>query len=146
MVLISDERREAPARIGVRAALGLAALFLLSVVAAWFDPHEHRFSLRWTAVVLAAAGCSALVWRRRHPIGVLAVALGCGVSFLVLGFRESPLVISPVLLSVYTVALLTDRRTTWTAASASAGILVSTAILWAPGSWLAPDNAALLAW
>ncbi|MGW4568482.1 sensor histidine kinase [Streptomyces sp. NPDC004561] len=146
MVLISDERRHAPTRIGVKHALGLAVLFLLSVVGASIEPHEHRFSLRWTAVVLAAVGCSSLIWRRRHPIGALAVALGTGVSFLVLGFRESPLVISPVLLSVYTVALLTDRRTTWTAASASVAILLSTAILCAPHSWLNPDNAALLAW
>ncbi|MFJ3338496.1 sensor histidine kinase [Streptomyces sp. NPDC086766] len=146
MVLIGDERRQASTRIRVREALGLAVLFLLSVVAASIEPHEHRFLLRWTALVLAGVGCSALIWRRRHPIGVLAVALGCGVGFLVLGFRESPLVISPVLLSVYTVALLTDRRTTWTAACASAAILVGFAILWAPRSWLNPDNAALLAW
>ncbi|MEU1466267.1 sensor histidine kinase [Streptomyces sp. NPDC005727] len=146
MVVISDESRQAPARRGVVEALGLAVLFLLSVVAASIEPHEHRFSLRWTGVVLAGVGCSALVRRRRHPIGVLAVALGCGVGFLVLGFRESPLVLSPVLLSVYTVALLTDRRTTWMAASASAATLVGAAILCAPRSWLNPDNVALLAW
>ncbi|MEV7687736.1 sensor histidine kinase [Streptomyces bungoensis] len=146
MVLISDERRQAPARIRTTDVLGLVVLFLLSVVAASIEPHEHSFSLRSTALVLAGVGCSALIWRRRHPIGVLAVALGCGVSFLVLGFRESPLVISPVLLSVYTVALVTDRRTTWTTASASGLILVGAAILHAPHSWLQPDNAAMLAW
>lgn len=146
MVTISDERRHAPVPMRVTDALGLAVLFLLSVVAASIEPHEHRFSLRCTAVVLAGIGCSALIWRRRHPIGVLAVALGCGVSFLFLGFRESPLVISPVLLSVYTVALVTDRRTTWTTASASGVVLVGAALLYAPHSWLKPDNAALLAW
>ncbi|MFE3637792.1 sensor histidine kinase [Streptomyces sp. NPDC059168] len=146
MAVISDRSRRAPARRGAVEALGLAVLFLLSVVAASVEPHEHRFSLRWTALVLAGIGCSALLRRRRHPIGVLAVALGCGVGFLVLGFRESPLVLSPVLLSVYTVALVTDRRTTWITASASAATLVGAAIVCAPRSWLNPDNVALLAW
>ncbi|MGV9407495.1 sensor histidine kinase [Streptomyces sp. NPDC003674] len=146
MVVISDKNRRAPGRIGVVHALGLSVLFVLSVVAASIEPHEDRFLWRWTAVVLAGVGCSALVWRRRHPVGALAVALGCGVGFLALGFRESPLVISPVLVSVYTVGLLTDRRTTWTSATASAAVLVGTAILCAPQDWLNPDNAALVAW
>ncbi|WP_240468342.1 sensor histidine kinase [Streptomyces dangxiongensis] len=50
------------------------------------------------------------------------------------------------MVSVYTVAARTDRRTTWTVASASAALLVGAAIVFTPGSWLAPDNAAMLAW
>ncbi|MEU6018876.1 sensor histidine kinase [Streptomyces sp. NPDC047515] len=146
MAVISGWRRGTRARSGVKDALGVAVLFVLSVVAASVVPHAREFSLRWPAVVLAGVGCSALVWRRRHPVGVLAVAVGCGVAFQVLGFRDSPLVISPVLVSVYTVAALTDRRATWTAASVSAAVLVGTAVLRDPHSWLAPDNAAMLAW
>ncbi|MFB7915850.1 sensor histidine kinase [Streptomyces sp. NPDC056061] len=146
MAVISGWRRRDRGRNGVLDALGVAALFLLSVVAASVVPHEHYFSLRWPAVVLAGVGCAALLRRRRHPIGVLAVAVGCGVAFQVLGFRESPLVISPVLVSVYTVAVLTDRRVTWAAASASAAVLVGAAVICDPHSWMAPDNAAMLAW
>jgi signal transduction histidine kinase len=146
MAMINGWRRGAWAGIGVREALGLAVLFVLSVVAASIKPHEHQVSLWWPAVVLAGLGCSALAWRRRHPFGVLATAVGCGLGFLVLGFRESPLVISPVLVSVYAVAALTDRRTAWAAASASAAVLVGTAIVCAPHAWLDPDNAAMLAW
>ncbi|MFF8914734.1 sensor histidine kinase [Streptomyces sp. NPDC015032] len=146
MAVISGWRRWTRPRIGVMEALGLAALFLLSVVASSVVPHEHTVSLRWPAVVLAGVGCSALVWRRQHPFGVLVVAVGCGVAFQVLGFRESPLVISPVLVSVYTVAALTDRRATWTAAIFAASVLVGVAVLCDPHAWLAPDNAAMLAW
>ncbi|MFF4120593.1 sensor histidine kinase [Streptomyces sp. NPDC001714] len=146
MAVINGWRRGAWTGIGVLEALGPAGLFVLSVVGASIEPHEHRFLLRWPAVVLAGLGCCALAWRRRHPFGVLAVAVGCGVGFLVLGFRESPVVISPVLVSVYTVGVLTDRRSTWTAAAASAAVLVGTAIAVAPHSWLDPDNAAMLAW
>lgn len=139
---------EGGARVRLRAldVLGPAVLFVLSVVAASVVPHEHQFSLRWSAVLLAAVGCFALLWRRRHPFGVLVVAVGCGVVFQVLGFRESPLVTSPVIVSVYTVAARTDRRTAWTTAAASAAVLVGVAVAFTPASWLAPDNAAMLAW
>ncbi|GGN81126.1 two-component sensor histidine kinase [Streptomyces albiflavescens] len=146
MAVINDPRHGARARIGALDALGLAVLFVLAVVAASVDPHEHRVSLRWSAVVLAAIGCSALLWRRRHPFGVLVVTVGCGVVFEVLGFRESPLVTSPVIVSVYTLAARTDRRTAWTSASASAAVLIGAAVVFSPGSWLSPDNAAMLAW
>ncbi|MER6105695.1 sensor histidine kinase [Streptomyces sp. NPDC001832] len=121
-------------------------LFVLSVVAASVVRQERHFALRWPIVVLAAIGCSALIWRRCHPFGVLVVAVGCGVAFQIVGIRESPLVISPVLVSVYTVAALTDRRATWMAGSFSAVVLVGAAVLRDPRSWLAPDNAAMLAW
>ncbi|MFE2570771.1 sensor histidine kinase [Streptomyces mirabilis] len=124
----------------------MAVLCVLSVVAASVDPHEHEFVLRWSAVVLAAVGCSALLWRRRHPFGVLAVTIGCGVIFQMLGFRESPLVTSPVLASVYNVALRTDRRTAWTAAAVSAAVLVGADAIWTSNSWLDPDKAAMVAW
>lgn len=146
MTVLNGWRRQG--RSGNRAvdALGVAVLCVLSVVAASVDPHEHEFVLRWSAVVLAIVGCSALIWRRRHPFGVLVVAVGCGVAFQVLGFRESPLVTSPVLVSVYNVAVLTDRRTAWTAAAASAAVMVGAVAVWSSNSWLDPDKAAMLAW
>ncbi|MEU6477547.1 sensor histidine kinase [Streptomyces sp. NPDC047017] len=139
-------RRAARARSGRFDASASAVLFVLSVVAASVVPHEHEFILRWPAVVLAAIGCFALLWRRQHPFAALAVAVGCGVAFQVLGVRESPLVTSPVIVSVYGVATGTNRRTALTAASISAAVLVGTAMVSDPGSWFSPDNAAMLAW
>ncbi|MET8413023.1 histidine kinase [Streptomyces sp. NPDC005195] len=127
----------------VAVALGL---FVLSVVAASIIPREHRFDLRWPAVLLAAVGCFALPWRRRYPFGVAVLAVGCGAAFQVLGFRESPLVTSPVIVSVYSVAALTDRRTAWGVAAASAAVLVGAEVVYEPGSWLQPGNVAMLAW
>ncbi|MEV6162393.1 sensor histidine kinase [Streptomyces sp. NPDC052052] len=146
MAVISGWRRGIRARIGAAEALGLVLLFVLSVVAASVVRHERHFVLRWPVVMLAAIGCAALVWRRRYPLGVLAVAVGCGVAFQVIGIRESPLVISPVLVSLYTVATLTDRRATWMAGVFSACVLVGAAVMREPESWLAPDNLAMLAW
>jgi signal transduction histidine kinase len=146
MTVLNSWRRQGRARNRAVDVLGVAVLCVLSVVAASIDPHQHQFVLRWPAVVLAAVGCSALVWRRRHPFGVLAVAVGCGVVFPMLGFRESPLVTSPVLVSVYNVAVRTDRRTAWTAAAVSAAVMVGAVAVWSSNSWLDPDHVATLAW
>ncbi|MCZ4101786.1 sensor histidine kinase [Streptomyces sp. H39-C1] len=146
MAVINGWGLEARARIRAVDALGSAVLFVLSVVAASIQPHQHQFLLRWPAVALAAVGCSALVWRRRRPFGVLAVTICCGVVLQLLGVRGSPLVTSPVLVSVYTVAVRTNRRTAWTVAAVSAAVLVSAAVVCTPASWLDPDKAAMLAW
>ncbi|MER5667806.1 sensor histidine kinase [Streptomyces mirabilis] len=146
MTVLNGWRRRGRAPSRTLDVLGVAVLCVLSVVAASVDPHEHEFVLRWSAVVLAAVGCSALLWRRSHPFGVLAVTIGCGVIFQMLGFRESPLVTSPVLASIYNVALRTDRRTAWTAAAVSAAVLVGADAVWTSNSWLDPDKAAMVAW
>ncbi|MDF3300238.1 sensor histidine kinase [Streptomyces tropicalis] len=146
MEVITRGKRDPGPGIGVLDVLGSMALFALSVLASCIVPHEHRLQLRESAVVLAAVGCTALLWRRRHPFGTVAVAVGCGVAFQLLGFRASPIVTSPLVVSVYTVAARTDRRTAWLVASAAAGILIGSAVVCADGSWLEPDTAAMLAW
>lgn len=145
MAVINGWRRAAGAPVGTLDVLGPVVLLVLSVAAASVIPQEHRVAVRPAAVVLAAAGCFALLWRRRHPFGVLATALVCGVGFQVLGIRESPLVTSPVIVSVYTVAVRTDRRSTWMAASASAALLIGAAVVFGSRSWLG-DNVAMVAW
>ncbi|MFI9569589.1 sensor histidine kinase [Streptomyces rishiriensis] len=146
MAVINGWGRGARDRSRALDALGSAVLFVLSVAAASVQPNQHQFLLRWPTVALAAVGCSALVWRYRHPFGVLAVTIGCGVVFQLLEVRDSPLVTSPVLLSVYNVAVRTNRRTAWTVAAVSAAFLVSAAVVGASASWLDPEKAAMLAW
>ncbi|MES9506325.1 sensor histidine kinase [Streptomyces sp. NPDC000609] len=146
MAVINGWRSGGRARLRAADAAGAAVLFVLAVVAASVDPHRHQVLLRLPPVLVAAIGCAALVWRRRHPFGVLAVTVGCGVAFQLLGVRDSPLVVSPVLVSVYNVAVRTDRRTAWVSAAVSAALLVSAAAVFTPQSWLEPDTAATLAW
>ncbi|MFB6813922.1 sensor histidine kinase [Streptomyces sp. NPDC056347] len=145
MAMINVWRPGGPARLLAADAARAVVLFVLSVVAASVDPHRRTFQVGWPTVLVAAIGCAALMWRRRHPLGVLAVTTGCGVIFQLLGVRDSPLVSSPVLVSVYTVAVRTDRRTAWTAAAVSAAVLVA-ATTSTTGSWLEPDTLAMLAW
>lgn len=146
MAVINGRGRNARARTRALDASGSAMLFVLSVVASSIQPHQHQFLWRWPVVGMAAVGCSALLWRRRHPFGVLAVTLGCGVVIQLLGVRDSPLVTGPILVSVYNVAVRTNRRTAWTVAAVSAVVLVGGAVLRTPASWLDPGKAAMLAW
>ncbi|MER5603641.1 sensor histidine kinase [Streptomyces sp. NPDC002265] len=142
---VNNARKRGP-RSAVRDVLGVSVLFVLSVIGASFLPHEHRFVVRWSAVLLAGVGCFALLWRRRFPFAVAACAVCCGVAFQLLGFRESPVVTSPVIVSVYSVATLTDRRTALGVAAASATVLIGAALFHDPGSGLQPDNVGMLAW
>ncbi|MEU0945696.1 sensor histidine kinase [Streptomyces canus] len=146
MAVINSRGRESRARIRAVDMLGSVVLFVLSVVASSIPPHQHQLLVRWPTVALAAVGCSALLWRRRHPFGVLAVTLGCGMALQLLGVRDSPLVTSPVLVSVYNVAVRTNRRTAWSMAAVSAAVLAGAAVAGAPASWLNPDKVAVLAW
>ncbi|MFF2507524.1 sensor histidine kinase [Streptomyces sp. NPDC058067] len=135
------------ARTGAVDVLVSTVLFVLSVVAVSVVRDQHRLAFRWPAVVLIAISCLALLWRRRHPFGVLVVAIGCAILLQGFDFRAGPLgMMSPVILSVYTVAVCTDRRTAWTTAGVSAALLVVGAMVADPRTWLAPDNAAMVAW
>ncbi|MFF1355038.1 sensor histidine kinase [Streptomyces sp. NPDC058297] len=146
MAVMTARRPARQARPRITDVLLAALVFVLAMVSVSIVHEQHRISIRWQAVVLVGASCVALVWRRRHPFGVLVVAVGCAVVLQRLGFREGPLGNSPVILSVYTVAACTDRRTTWTTACVSATVLVGAAMVTDPRTWLSPDNAAMLAW
>src|SRR5215217_7262934 len=71
------------------------------------------------AFALLVAGPAALLFRRRWPARVLAVALACGLAYGARTYPEGPsqLAIYPAL---WTVALILPRRTAWVAAAGTA--------------------------
>jgi signal transduction histidine kinase len=71
------------------------------------------------AYALLVAGAVALLFRRRWPLGVLAVAVACGLAYAARGYPEGPsnLAIYPAL---WTVATTRPRRTAWLAGAAAA--------------------------
>ena len=71
------------------------------------------------AYALLVAGAAALLFRRRWPLGVLAVAVACGLAYAARGYPEGPsnLAIYPAL---WTVALTRPRRVAWLAGGAAA--------------------------
>ena len=71
------------------------------------------------AYALLAAGPAALLFRRRWPSRVLAVALACGLVYAARTYPEGPssMAVYPAL---WTVALTRPRRTAWLAATGTA--------------------------
>ena len=71
------------------------------------------------AYLLLAVGPLALLFRRRWPLGVLAVTLACGLAYAARTYPEGPsqLAVFPAL---WTVALSLPRRRAWLAAGVTA--------------------------
>ncbi|MCP3760635.1 sensor histidine kinase [Streptomyces sp. TBY4] len=130
----------------VTGCLAAAALFALSLFGSLLDGDGFRGPLRVSAIVIAALSCAAVAAHGRLPRTVTAVTVACGVLFILLGFRPNPFLLSPAMVSLWRLAVRTDRRTAWTASLSSAAALTGAAFIFGPGSWLEPGKVAVLAW
>jgi signal transduction histidine kinase len=138
-----------PVPVDALAALVLFA-FCLTASAMAVRPSRHVLpslgSVHPSVIALAAVSCSALLTSRRYPKAALTVTVGCGVLYAALGFELNPVLMSPVVVAICAVAVSTDRRTATISAVAAAGVLVSSAMGFAPGSWLEPQKLSIMAW
>lgn len=133
---------------------GLAAvlLFVLSLTASAMAARTSRHALPSLSSVhpataaVAAVACGVLLLRRTRPRTVLAVTVGCGIAYATLGYDLNPVLLSPVVGAICTLALDTDRRTAWLGTGAAAVVLVGSNMALAPGSWLEPQKLSVLAW
>jgi signal transduction histidine kinase len=124
----------------------VVVLFGLSLPASIMDQAGDQYRLRVSAVLLAAVSCGALMARRGWPYAVLAVTVGCGALYEVLGFHANPVVIGPVLGTLYTISRGASRRTAGIVAAVSAAVLLASAMAFAPGSWMAPEKLGIVGW
>ncbi|MEV0003715.1 sensor histidine kinase [Micromonospora sp. NPDC050980] len=134
--------REHP--IGVDALLA-ALLFVVSLLPVNPPGGPPRDPLTAGAVLLALAGCGALVLRRRHPLPVLAVVTAAAATALLVQQARGPFVLT-VALAAYTVATRTDRRTAVAAGAASGLLLGGGAVVALGVGWLDPAVVVLLLW
>jgi signal transduction histidine kinase len=80
-------------------------------------------------IALGALSCGALLWQRRHPRTVVAVtALGAAWASA-LGHLLTPLLLGPLMLALYRLAVGTRRRTARRYFLASLALVVTTAVL-----------------
>jgi len=125
-------------------ALLAVAVFVLVVFAR--DPDAGTWAaLPGFVLVVAALTCMALVFRRRHPIAVLALTMVGSVTAILLVGGRAALALS-CLVAVYTVAVRSDRRTAFlawlcTAVALTLGSLVATEM-----SAFDPDVFSFVAW
>ena len=111
----------------VRAVTACLLLVLTGggVFLSWTVTAREPLSL-WPGLVLSAAACAVLLRRRGHPLVVLLVTTACVMAEGLLGYLLTPLLMGPMLVAQYTVALRPDRRTTWySAVAAAAGIALT---------------------
>ncbi|MCT9075743.1 sensor histidine kinase [Streptomyces fulvoviolaceus] len=63
-------------------------------------------------IALAAVACGSLFWQRSRPRTVVAVTALCSAGAVALGDLLTPLLLGPLMLALYRLALATDRGTT----------------------------------
>ncbi|MCX5329825.1 MULTISPECIES: sensor histidine kinase [unclassified Streptomyces] len=93
--------------------------------------HDLRVSW-WPGVLLAGVACLALLWHRDRPRTTVAVTLVCAAASSALGYLLTVLLLGPLMVALYSLAVRTDRRTANTAAGAAIATLVITSLIAGP--------------
>ncbi|MFJ1969710.1 sensor histidine kinase [Streptomyces sp. NPDC087903] len=83
-------------------------------------------------IALAAVACGALFWQRSRPRPVVAVTALCVAGAGVLGHLITPMLLGPLMLALYRLAVTTGRRTSRRYYLAALTLVVATALLLDP--------------
>lgn len=107
----------------VVALLGCAVLGVHLV-----GPGESRPESVWLADAISGLSCLALFRARRHPRTTVVITALCGIATGVLGFLLTPLLLAPVMVALYWLAVTTTARTAWAYGGVTTALVVATAI------------------
>lgn len=106
------------------------ALFVYSAAGSAFSSNMFDDRLpTWPTVPLYTISSAALLWRRSRPRTVVAATALCAVAEAAQGYLLSPLTQAPLMAALYSLGLLTNRKTTRTWAALTIGMLVATALV-----------------
>ena len=93
----------------VRVAVAVGAVQLVfTTLASAHHREPGRYPIDALAVVLLLAGPAALVFRRRYPVAVLAVAFSATLAYVVIGYTWGPIFLS--LIVAFVTAVMMGRR------------------------------------
>ncbi|MDH6625401.1 signal transduction histidine kinase [Streptomyces sp. LBL] len=122
-----------PREVDITVAL---ALFVFSAAGSVFSSNtlDARLPI-WPTVLLSALSSATLLRRRSNPRTVVAVTALCALVEGAQGYLLSPLDQAPLMAALYSLGLLTDRRTTRTYATLTMLLLVATALLASPDGY-----------
>jgi signal transduction histidine kinase len=134
--------RSHPYSVDVTVAVAAAGVTMLSQFA---GPPGERGRLTVVTVALSLLAGAILVVRRRWPLPVLVIVGAVAMVSIALGQVRSPFLLA-TLVAVYTLALTTDRATTWMAGLVTAGALVAIQMIFSSRPWLSPETAGTIAW
>jgi signal transduction histidine kinase len=103
-------------------------------------------------LVLTLLACAALALRRRYPMTVLSAVSALGLAELALGTgshqpeeRHSSILIIMVV-ALFTVAIRTDRPTTWRVGLAAVAVFAPAAMALGAQPWYDSENLGVFAW
>ncbi|MGW3415528.1 sensor histidine kinase [Streptomyces sp. NPDC000888] len=82
----------------------------------------------WPGALLGVIGSGALWWRRSHPRTVVAVTAVTVNTGSAVGYLLTPLLLAPLMVALYALAMYTNRRTGRIALLAVVALLVGTAV------------------
>ncbi|WP_151483987.1 sensor histidine kinase [Streptomyces albicerus] len=129
-----------------------AAVLACMVVGSFAEPNGRHGGPEWgtrtpdaLALTLMLLAATALVFRRRSPMRVLAATGALSAVEFVTGDPRAPVAMSAVV-ALYTVASTTDRPTTWRVGLLTMTVLTGIAMLAGPLPWYAQENLGIFAW
>lgn len=114
-------------------AVVAVALFACALPGSLVTLPGHDLDLPWwPGVLLAGVACLALLWHRGRPRTTVAVTLACAAASSALGYLLTVLLLGPLMVALYSLAVRTDRRTANSHACAAIAVLVGTALIAGP--------------
>jgi signal transduction histidine kinase len=102
------------------------------------------FRVSTAASLAAALACGALMWRRRHPIAVLAVTTVGTAAFMASADAHGPAIAAPMV-ALYSAAEVTRRRMALSLGWLAVLVLAVVHAALRPPPWLGWENVALIA-
>jgi FtsH-binding integral membrane protein len=118
MIQTSGTRRRYGSRTAPVAPVALVAAWGIAWIASHTSPDAYAHVLFQTLAL--AESVIALLLRRRKPVGALI-----GILVAYFAFQLDPLLVPALLIALFTVATLTERRTTMLATAATAATVAA---------------------
>jgi signal transduction histidine kinase len=110
-----------------------ALLFACSVPGSMIAlPHSDLGVPWWPGVLLAGISCTALLWRRGRPHTTAVLTTVCALIMAALGYILTVLLLAPLMLALYSLAVRTGRRTANTFTFWGIALLMTTALVVGP--------------
>ncbi|MGW5276893.1 sensor histidine kinase [Streptomyces sp. NPDC004044] len=114
-------------------AVLMTSVLACVVAASIFGTWDVREPIAWwPGLVLGIVATAALLWRRTHPRPVVVVTGVCAIAAVGLGYLTTMLLLAPVMVALFWLALLDERRTAHLFGLSAVALMVPTAILQAP--------------
>ncbi|MEV6170207.1 sensor histidine kinase [Streptomyces sp. NPDC051954] len=119
-----------------REAAIIAAAFALCLLGgALSDDGSALSAPPAAAYLIAVVSCAALPVRHRAPLAAMAVTTVCGVLVPPLGLLLSPLIVTPAVITAYSLTARTERHAVSALSLTSAALLVASTPLFGALSW-----------